>query len=386
MSGPPRRTFSEADTISAAAAAIGQGTEIALVERLDDEQRRNFVLRAKATDAAGERPIFIKATKYEYDPASPDIFGLGTVKEWAATALLAERAPDRGHGARLIASDMDRGVLVFEDLGASLGTLVGPLLGDVTTDAEDGLTAHAAALACLHADTHGCLEAHRALLIARFPQANLPVMAHTGWFREVSPKLAAALGTDLPADETDLLLRRLTDPGAWLGLVHCDACPDNTLIASSEARLLDYEFARPGHVLLDIAYARMGFMTCWCAGRTPSPIVERVERAYRVSLSAANDAAFDHELAIICAASMIIAVGFSVERALREETRWGISNNRSRILWYLEAAIEAMRTADTLPKLRGMAATWLDRLRESWPESKPLPLYPAFGGPPIASR
>ena len=386
MSRPPRRALSEADVIAAAAAAIGRDTKVTLVESLGDEERRYFVLRAKAIDAAGERAIFIKATKYEYDPASARIFTSGLVRDWAAAALLAERAPDRGHYAGLIASDMDLGVLVFEDLGADLGTLVDPLLGNVTAEAETALIAHATALGRLHADTRGCLEAYRTLVTRRFPQASVTISAPT-WFTQASSKLETALGARLPAGEIDLLLRRLNDPGAWVALVHGDACPDNTLLVNAGARLLDYEFSRPDHALWDVANnVRMGFMTCWCAGRTPSPIIERVERAYRSTLSAADDSAFDSEMAVICAALMVNRVGFWVEGALQKETRWGISNSRSRLLWYLEAAIEAMRKADTLPKLRAMAADWLDRLRESWPESKPLPLYPAFGGPPIASR
>ncbi len=386
MSGRSHRAFLEADVLAAAAAAIGRGTKVTLVESLGDKERRNFVLRARAIGTAGDRSIFIKATKYEYDPVSAQILRFGVVREWAATTLLAERSPDRAHGPRLIASDMDLGILIFEDLGAGLETLVGPLLRNSAAEAEAALLAHAAALARLHADTRGCHEAHRALVVRRFPRASGAMATHVGRFTKASSKLATALDIQLPTDETDLLLRRLTDPGAWLALVHGDACPDNTVLTNAGVRLLDYEFARPDHALLDIANARMGFMPCWCAGQAPVPLANRVERTYRASLSAADDATYDGEMAVICAALMIMAVGLTLEQALREETRWGISNNRSRILWYLEAAIESMRTADTLPKLRGMAAAVLGRLRERWPASKPLPLYPAFGGPPIASR
>ena len=54
---------------------------------------------------------------------------------------------------------------------------------------------------------------------------------------------------------------------------------------------------------------------------------------------------------------------------------------RSRILWHLQAAIEAAERGEALSELRRVAQDWLTGLRQSWPEAQPLPLYPAFAVP-----
>jgi hypothetical protein len=57
--------------------------------------------------------------------------------------------------------------------------------------------------------------------------------------------------------------------------------------------LIDFEYPRPGHALLDAAYWRMGFPTCWCAGQVPGGVRARVETAYRRAVASAVPAALD---------------------------------------------------------------------------------------------
>jgi hypothetical protein len=91
----------------------------------------------------------------------------------------------------------------------------------------------------------------------------------------------------------ELLSSRLGDPGPWLTLIHGDPCPDNSLLVDQRIRLIDYEFARPSHALLDGIYWRMGFPTCWCAGRTPADVAARVDPVYRAELSTAIPLAYE---------------------------------------------------------------------------------------------
>ena len=51
---------------------------------------------------------------------------------------------------------------------------------------------------------------------------------------------------------------------------------------------------------------------------------------------------------------------------------------RPRLLWYLEATIDALDHAGALPATRGILLRWLDALRARWPESGRLAFYPAF--------
>lgn len=66
--------------------------------------------------------------------------------------------------------------------------------------------------------------------------------------------MADTLGGALPEPEIGFVAQHMAEPGAWLGLVHRDPCPDNVLLAETGARLLDFESAGPGHILLDATY------------------------------------------------------------------------------------------------------------------------------------
>ena len=167
-------------------------------------------------------------------------------------------------------------------------------------------------------------------------------------------------------------------------MAHRDPCPDNVLMTTNgTAKLIDFEFAAPGHALLDAAYWKMGFPTCWCAGHVPKAIGERIDRAYRsvlaeaIPLAADNDA-FRQESALISVAWLFGSLASMLDGSLREDTSWGISTRRSRILYYLQTAIEIITEADVLPGIRKVAAAWLDDLRGRWPSNSPLASYPAF--------
>src|SRR5262249_10829632 len=115
-----------------------------------------------------------------------------------------------------------------------------------------------------------------------------------GWRVEAEAKVVAdRIGHLPPASELELLSARLGNPGPWLSLVHGDPCPDNALLVDGRIRLIDYEWARPSHALLDGLYWRMGFPTCWCAGRIPADVAARVDAIYRAELARKMPLALD---------------------------------------------------------------------------------------------
>jgi thiamine kinase-like enzyme len=195
------------------------------------------------------------------------------------------------------------------------------------------------------------------------------------------------LGGHLPDAELEMIAARLQAPGPWLALAHRDPCPDNVLLAADgTALLIDFEFASPGHALLDAAYWHMGFPTWWCAGRVPEPIGDRIDRAYRAVLAsavpeAADDTVFRLESTFISAAWLLGNLAWLLEGALQADTEWGIAPRRSRILHYLDIVIRMTRAADILAGLRDTAAVWHNQLQDRWPESGQLAVYPAFALP-----
>jgi hypothetical protein len=109
------------------------------VEVLSDDERPNFVARAAARYVDGSsRSVILKATRAP-DCGSADenvLQASALAKEWVACAFLAARTPGRGHGSALLAGDVAGGIMVFEDLGAQLASLVDPLIDGTAQDAE----------------------------------------------------------------------------------------------------------------------------------------------------------------------------------------------------------------------------------------------------------
>lgn len=377
------------DALEVAAAALsdkwGHSVVLDNVQAISNEERRNLILRAVATGQDfPDRPIIIKATRDKgYDPTSPAVFESGLAKEWAATAFLTERLAHDRYAPVFLAGNSARGLIVLEDLGAGLPSLVHPLLNGPAETAAQALLAYARSLGQLHAATLGCSDRHAKMLKRAFPGADIhPPFGGSAWRGNVADKVVTLLGGPAPSDEIDAIAGRLADPGPWLGLAHRDACPDNVLFSGTKARLLDFEFAGPGHVLLDASYWHMGFPTCWCAGGVPADQIAAMDDVYRHELGAALPAAlgdaFDREMAVLLFVRMFGSLSWLLEGALEEDRTWGISTNRPRLLWHLEAAIAGADKAGVLPGLRAAAIGWRADLGARWPEAVPLALYPAF--------
>jgi hypothetical protein len=380
------RDFSQEQAAVAAESALsrasGERTTLEAIERLGDDDRRNLILRAQARTAQNLRPVIVKATRSTgYAPSSPDAFATsGFVREWTARTLLAS---SDGHARLgLLAGDAEQGVMVFADLGHDARSLVAPLLDGSADEAGHALAAYAVALARLHAATTGWAARHADALHAAFPSAHVPASMALDWLAGPAPEID---GVALPCDELAAVRARIGAPGPWFALVHGDLCPDNVLFAAGRAWPIDFEFSAPGHALLDAVYWRMGFPTCWCAGTLPAAVANRMEAIYRRELTpavpeVADDRAFAREMATVMLARLPFHLRWLLEGALEEDRRWGIATNRSRILWYLRATIDACERAEMFPGSRAVALQWLSRLQISWPDSEPLPVYPAFSG------
>jgi hypothetical protein len=365
--------------------AYGGTVRLGEVNVLSHENRRNFIGRSVAIHADGSaRPIIVKSTRSPtYDPTSENVLQTsGLAKEWVACAFLAARARGRGHGCALLAGDVANGIMVFEDLGAELTSLVEPLLKGTADEAERALKLYATALGRLHSDTVNCLDAHddtfRSVFGAGRPRRPI------GWRVEKEVEfIAAMIGETPPASELELLSSRLVNPGPWLTLIHGDPCPDNSLLVGEGIRLIDYEFARPSHALLDGIYWRIGFPTCWCAGRIPGDVAAHIDAIYRQELGnsiplALNDTAYRTELAYMSAVWLFTCLSWRLDAALKGDEKWGIWSIRGRLLWYLDAVIEMTDVADVLPGIHDVAQLWQAELTSRWPDAIPLGFYPAF--------
>jgi hypothetical protein len=375
------------DAIAAAALSrvLGETPAITLGERLSNEQSRNPSLRATVRTGDGNvlRVVLRTAGSSDAETAPVEMFeNSGLVREWAALSLLNEGATGEPYAARLLADDLDHDVLVLEDIGRGGRQLVGPLLHGSADEAEAALLAHASALGRMHADTLGCAGRHAAIVAARFPEALVPpcirlervrarIVEITQWTGWASP----------PPDELEALVAQLAAPGPWQVLLHHDPCPDNSLIAGAAARLVDFEYAMPGHGLLDLACCSSGFLTCWCAGALPASVIAALEQTYRRELArqlpeAMDDRCFANEMDAASIALLLTNLAWLLEAALQTDPKWGLARNRTRLLFQLRTVTN--RPLPRFPGIQRSFAEWLSDLRSRWPDTEELAPYPAF--------
>jgi hypothetical protein len=384
---PTFRDFTIDDAVLAAAASLsriaGEPITIEDTTSLGDEQRRNHIIRAVARPASGSpQNIVIKATRAAgYDALFEDIVTDGGIAcEWAAASVLDGRGTPT---ASVLAGDVAAGVMVFADLGADLPWLAAPLQDGPAAAAQAALLAYATSLGHLHAATAGCEQTYNSALRQAYPHTRIPRAISEPWLAGAIGIGPSLLGGTLPDSEREALSQRMRDPGPWLALVHGDPCPDNVLLTGQGAALLDFEFAAPGHALIDAAHWRMGFPTCWCAGRVPTPVADLLEQTYRDTLAdaipqARDDAEFRREYAVAVVVRLFVSLEWHLDTALKDDSIWGIATLRNRILWHLQAAIEATQRADALPGLHRIFQSWRTDLGNRWPDIQPLPIFPAF--------
>lgn len=135
----------------------------------------------------------------------------------------------------------------------------------------DWIVGYATALARLHAsggpDIAGTL-----------PRWKGPDASDADAFLRLAGRLGVPVPPAVPA-EIDALVDRLAQaPGH--ALLHGDPCPGNDLHTADGVTFVDFEQASWGSGLVELAYLRIGFPTCWCVTAAPPPLLERAERAY----------------------------------------------------------------------------------------------------------
>jgi Ser/Thr protein kinase RdoA (MazF antagonist) len=288
---------------------------------------------------------------------------------------------------RLLGADTGIGILVMEDLGRG-GSLAHALLGTDQAAAVAAVTAYARALAELHSWSIGRSEEFAAIRARRAPEvATTPHWADFVGPGKVALLAAAAelgLGGDLvdrAAVEIDSLADLQADP-RYTGLVHSDACPDNTHISGTVCRLIDFETSGWGPVALDAAYLLAPFPSCWCFSRLPTEVTATAMSAYQSAMSSSGvvlGASWDTALAAALA-SLVVARGESLASALNDDQSWGTTTIRPRVLTWLRAFTSFPQADSVLPRLHALAVSAEEVLTARWAPVH-VPEYPALARP-----
>ncbi|MET9535892.1 phosphotransferase [Streptomyces sp. NPDC006649] len=276
---------------------------------------------------------------------------------------LAGRAIGPAVAPAVLATDLHTRVMVLDHL-------------DDLGKTDDWMPGYAESLARLHALT-GPADA------GALPAWSGP----TGADAESFLTLARALDVSVPSaviDELAALLDRL-DPTPHHALLHGDPCPGNDLRTTDGVRFVDFERASLGNGLVELAYFRIGFPTCWCAmSVTAAPLAE-VEDIYRTTWHGLTGRDVPGDLADACAGWLIQGDAL-VERAHRgtvdqlarvptDDFEWGHISARERLVHRLGVVADMTRDHDHLHAVGRLSSTLAVRLLECWPKLRPLPAH-----------
>ncbi|WP_049569600.1 phosphotransferase [Streptomyces sp. SBT349] len=280
-----------------------------------------------------------------------------------AALRLAARATRPAVAPALLGTDPASRVMVLEHLD-DLGV------------ADDWMPGYAESLARLHALT-GPPDA------GTLPAWSGPTAADAESFLALAKALDVPVPPAVPRELADLIDR--LDPASHHALLHGDPCPGNDLRTATGVRFVDFEQASLGNGLVELAYFRIGFPTCWCAmSVTAAPLAE-VEDVYRATWRSLTGTDVPGDLADACAGWLIRGDAL-VERAHRESVdhlarvptedfAWGHVSARERLVHRLGVVAGQTRDHDRLHALGHLSAALAARLRERWPTLRPLPAH-----------
>ncbi|MGW1466655.1 phosphotransferase [Streptomyces sp. NPDC002308] len=278
---------------------------------------------------------------------------------------LAGRASRPAVAPAVLATDPSSRVMVLEhvdDLGRT----------------NDWMPGYAESLARLHALT-GPADA------GALPAWSGPTATDAESFLALARTLDVPVPSTVP-DELAGLLERL-DPTGHHALLHGDPCPGNDLRTADGVRFVDFEQASLGNGLIELAYLRVGFPTCWCAmSVTGAPLAE-VENVYRTTWRGLTGKDVPGGLADACVAWLIQGDAL-VERAHRgtvdqlarvpaKDFTWGYVSARERLVHRLDVVAGMTRDHDRLHAVGGLSSALARRLLERWPRLRPLPAHDA---------
>ncbi len=356
---------------------------------------RSHVLRYDVVSAGSDAPrtVVVKHAIAQggekYDPEATAGAAVRLFNDWAGLQFLCEcfgDAPDIPV-PRFIAGDRAAGLIAMHDLGEGKG-LDHYLLGDDPDAAEECMTALFSTLGRVHAVSCGKQERYDAIRNALGPRNETPLEDHIRWHRENPPKGLAVLGIEPPAgflEEIEEFVTVYRGDGPFRVYSHNDPCPDNVLWIGGRMTLLDFEFSGMANAATDMRYPRSIWPTCWCANRTPQPLIERLDTAYRAELikgcpEAADDALFYRQMAAGCADAGMGMLGQGwLDWCLNKGVKLGDFRPVAQILARLEGFARISEERDQFPVLGKTAREAAAAIRARVPvDFQEIPIYHAF--------
>lgn len=369
-------------------------TPIASTSLISEAARRNRIIRIELQDtdksiifkesralAASGQTLSTQEIKHSYDRFARD---------WAGLEFVSGLDKENPLCPQCYGGSKENRFVLMEDLGEQK-TLADHLIQGDASAAGDSLNRYMNTLGRFHAAGHERISTYLEILNVINPEApqisseiNLIIIQEI--FQNTVEALTL-LGLTQPKglmEEIESTVVAMYDQeGPFATVLHGDPCPDNVFDYSDKLLLIDFEWASIGSAFLDAAYPRMSMPSGWCAGTFPETVLDEVESVYRNELkktmpAANDDAVYFKAYTQACALPLFKGDMRGLQAHFTQDDRWGIATIRERILSHLTAFINVSQKYDTLPALRSAAIDILAVLKEKWPESQPLALYPAF--------
>ncbi len=308
--------------------------------------------------------------------------------EWASYDFFHRLALPEPIVPQLYDGDAETGVMVIEDLGKVESTH-NAVFGTDAAYAEEMLIDWMQTIGKMHALTIGHQEMFhriRTALAPVPPKTSKTKQKHlmTQSFRQTCELIGKKPRRGC-VKEIERIATMVANPGPFAALSRGDNAPGDCVKAGSKLKLLDFEFGRFQHALLDAASFRMISPTAWRREYlAPANVVSRAEAAYRSELikgcpQAKDDVLFTTAFVEAAAYWGLRYNGqFSpkfVAGLLEQDNDWG---GRQRVVQRLKILAETTEKSGHLPVIGATARDLENRLCALWPKVEEMPYYPAF--------
>jgi hypothetical protein len=384
---------------------------------LSEPERRNVLLRITLTSTSESVPksIILKQSLPQKTDTNDKNADARFFRDWAGIEFASKiQQSESVHNTPLFyGSDNELRFILIEDLGHPHISLVDSLAPAVPDrdKAISALERYMKALGHFNAASFGHTGSYETILKEINKNASTQQQDLQSTSEDLQPKLQSTIDTlGLPVttaftDEVQLVLESIFKPGPFTALTHGDIAPDNVFDHEEPKglQLIDFEWSSPRNALLDGTYLRMSMPTAWFAKSIPGDVLKPLELMYRKELmrtipAASDDLAYSTSYTQACAFHVLHEMS-NLSHILEKDELWGsgpvpkdslwnpdTNSVRSRFLTRLQTFVDVAtehsklhpNQPPILPNLKKMSEEMLSKVKELWPEAKPLESYPAF--------
>jgi hypothetical protein len=308
--------------------------------------------------------------------------------EWATYEFFRQLKLPEPIVPQFYGGDAGAGIIVIEDLG-KVENVYDTVFGADATYAEEMLIGWMETIGRMHALTVGHQEMFRRIRSALGPTP--PETSKTRQkhlmlenFRRTCELVGVKLRRGC-VKEIEKIATIVANPGVFAALSKVDNTPGDCVKVGSKLKILDFEFGRFQHALLDATVLRMIYPTAWRGEyMTPASVILQAETAYRKELmkgcpQAEDDFLFTRAFVGAAAYWCLDNDGqFSpefVSGLLEEDNSW---RGRQRVVQRLRVLARTSEEFGQLPAIGATAQDLEGKLCNLWPEGKMMAYYPAF--------